>query len=302
MKFTILLLLSNPVLSLLIPGGITTQDTSIPGSLPIWSFVLTTISCTNSSLPETLLVQLAPDTNGVYVHPPAWQSVNAAMIQDSQVSSISQVQMVKMTLAAGRTWQLCGIQISINDAQVYADTTEITISNNSSYTLDLATLQANSLWTQSNQVCNPPSDFSVVDIEQLVVGKIGNYIVSSNNSIDWQNTTSIPLSVSLNGTTQIATLMQYTKSSDVIPFTLYFNTIVSCGGNQITIVISNLYEVYYSTVSDDDQQLISNLLSPLATTTSLSASFCPTITVNSDGSISFGWPFGVGNIGALCWG
>jgi len=97
------------VSALLIPGGITIQDLSIPGNLPIWSFTITTTSCTNTSLPTTIKVQQAPNTAGVYVHPPKWDVVNTAMIQDTQVTSMGQLQMLNLTVIKGNDWQVRSI-------------------------------------------------------------------------------------------------------------------------------------------------------------------------------------------------
>lgn len=116
--------------------------------------------------------------------------------------------------------QLCGIQIAINNAAVYSDTNNVTIKQNSSYSLDLTTLQQNILWTETNQICNPPAQFSTVDIQQLVIGKIGDYIASNQYLLDWQRSNETTVSVSLNETTQVSNKLQYTWENRTIPFTL----------------------------------------------------------------------------------
>jgi len=116
--------------------------------------------------------------------------------------------------------QLCGIQIAINNAAVYSDTNNVTIKQNSSYSLDLTTLQQNILWTETNQICNPPAQFSTADIQQLVIGKIGDYIASNQYLLDWQRSNETTVSVSLNETTQVSNKLQYTWENRTIPFTL----------------------------------------------------------------------------------
>jgi len=292
----------------LIPASlnpISTQDASIPGSLPMWSFVLTTRTCEGAATPKIVLAQLASGTTGTFIYPPVWQSANAAMIQDPQVYNVGQLNQLALTNTQGPDWQLCGLEISINNALVYQDTNQVTVASNQTYALTLEQLQANPNWVQTTQVCNPPATFSVYDIQLLAIGKIGNFIGQSQNGIDWQqNAQGDYVGVSLNTYTQTVSQLQYTDSTSnsTVPFNLVLDIIVNCGSNVLTVQATNLATSFIDqTAATTYQSTVNSLVAPLAYTQSLPATFCPNLAVNSDGSITFSWPLGVGNIGPLCW-